>query len=147
MADVQPTTHGGWFHVGAELTLADAPTMPWRIGPGEAVVLVLYSENPRSLRTYDRAVVNDEVVLSCPIDGLKSGASIDLSSCTARYQRGGQLLTFESIELTGALHVEAYDQGTLAGHVELSAHSPRLDVTQSGTLQATARFRVKKKAV
>lgn len=147
MSDVQATTHGGWFHLGAQLTLADTPKAPWRITAGKAFVLVLYSENARSLRTHDKAVFNDELVVQCPAGQVETGGAIDLAGCTARYQRGGQFLTFESITLAGAVHIEAYDQRTLAGRVELSAHTPRLDVTSSGTLQATARFRVKKKAV
>lgn len=141
----QPTTHDGWYHIDARLVLPPEPTIAWQIRSGDAFVLVLYSENRPRPKTHDKSVFNDELVIECPVEWLAPEASIDLAKCRARYQRGGQMLTYESLTLTGALQVQSYDGQTLAGAVELTAHAPRLDLTTAGELKASARFQVKKK--
>jgi hypothetical protein len=135
-------THDGWLQLGARLDLPVDPWDRWVVDPGARAVLVLYSNGRQRPGSFDKAVANDELVVELDPERLSPGAHIPIEGVPAHYQQGSAILTFETIDVVGALEVRAWDGRRLSGVVSVTGRSPRLDQTNIGSAQATLMFDV-----
>jgi hypothetical protein len=121
-ASSRPRQYEGWLATAAHLVVGAGPREGWRVEPGDGIVIVLYSSE-RLLGVFDKGASTDELVLEAGADQVKSGAN----ARTARYQQGGQKLTFASTSIKGRLDVRRSGD-RVRGEVSLVASSPVVDV-------------------
>jgi hypothetical protein len=132
-------TYEGWFTTAARLVPASAPHHGWAVEPGQGTVIVVYASE-RQRGAFDQGVANDELVLEVAASDVKPGATFELATCNARYQRGGTKLEYVSRAVTGELRLEHVEPRGLRGSFTLRATAPQLDVRGLGDVVAAGAF-------
>jgi hypothetical protein len=121
----------GFWQDGTLALAAPGEAPAWTIQPGSGgVVLVMYrSEGGSSHGSAD----NEEFVVQLSAVELTAGSPVSLESPgrIARYQRGGQKLTYASKTVTGALTAKR-DDSRVRGQVSLTASAPTVNVSGGG---------------
>lgn len=140
-ATTTPRIYDGWFATAVRLVVGDGPRDGWKLDPGDATVIVLYSSQ-RARDAYDKSVFNDELVIEVRAADVRPGAPIQLAACHARYQRGSTKLEYVSRRVTGELQLDAADARELRGRFTLSAGAPELDALGLGDTSSAGTFQI-----
>ncbi len=121
----------GFWQDGTLALAAPGEAPAWTIQPGsEGVVLVMYRSDGGSSHS---SADNEELVVQLSSAELATGGTVALESPgrVARYQRGGQKLTYASKTVKGALTAKR-DNDRVRGQVSLTASAPIVNLSGGG---------------
>jgi hypothetical protein len=122
------TTDGGFCTAAALERGADgAPT--WRLVRGEKAVLIVL---------VDEGGANEELVVELPPAAVTPGKhSVPLTGLRAHYQRGGQVLTYATWDVGGALELSVTADAKITGEASLRLTKPHVDLLGEGARSRT----------